>query len=655
MANKKTFGQILVVLGFILLAFTGIRTISAPGIFTHIALGQAGNAAADLLSYTMADQSWINMTPLYNSFVYALWNMGGAGMIVIVHVLIVLAAFILMYRFGREWGGPVAQALALLLCARLLLPLFTPGPYVFFMLFTALFITLLYRVRNFIVLAVSILVLQVLWTNLHPSFLFGPVLVLLFGIENWQDSRKTARSASLMTPLTLHLLGLTVAALFATLVNPNLINLHTHIISNGLSLLRNENQEWISLFSGYFSVSSVNNLVRFALVLGAGGLITQKRRLPFLLTIIALFGAFLTVLSPASIHLFAFLAFPFLILSLSAIGEFIVRSFPSVSKAKITLSTAILAGLAGILILISLSALITNRAYAGTSSASAFGLSVQKDVFPDAVSGILERNDFPARIINIAHDGGYLAMENPARKIFCDTRFSFYGEEFMLTLNRALRGIPEDWRYILSEWNPHAVVLNACWPGTGAFVTRRIADRTWKLVYFDGSTVILVRDLDEYRTLIDDPDIQKYGLSILERSRQEYIRKNKGFVKAANPSRLIGAGEIYLALNRPAEAEVIYKTITAGNPKNSGGLIGLGRSLMLQRQISRGIETMECAAKITPRNPHVWMSLYEAYMLKGDKVKVQVAVDRLSKLIKSSKDTATIEQQEATQKQPQKK
>ena len=168
MSNKNPLGLVLVILGFVLIALSGIHTISNPEIFTHLSLGQSGG---EPISYTMANQEWVNMSPLYNQMAYGLWTLGGAGLVTLVHVAAVLAAFILMFRIGKAWGGALSQSLTLLLCALLLLPVFNPGPASFYLLFTALFITLLYRVKNFTLLAGLLLVLQVLWTNIHPSFL----------------------------------------------------------------------------------------------------------------------------------------------------------------------------------------------------------------------------------------------------------------------------------------------------------------------------------------------------------------------------------------------------------------------------------------------------------------------------------------------------
>jgi hypothetical protein len=648
MSNRKSLGLILVVLGFILLALTGIRTVSSPDIFTHIALGQAGDIKADPLSYTMSGEKWINMNPLYNKLVYLLWSLGGAGLVTLIHVLVVLAAFLMMFRFGKEWGGPLSQSLALLLCAWLILPIFNPDPSAFFMLFTALFLTLLYRVKNFNLLAVLLLILQVLWTNMHPSFLFGPALIFFFAVENWQETRNTSRT-SMVTPLTTRLFSLAAVALLATLINPNLINLHRHLLVNWALLTGTEGLEWISLFSSFFQQGFVSSLTVFALILGAGGLITLQKRLPTLLTLLALIGAFLTVRSIGSLHLFAFLAFPFLILSFNAISEYLVRTLTTTFKTSEKVLDTVLSVIVIILMISTAGGLITNRTYINMGSASQFGLGVEEDAFPVAAAGILSRDDFPKNIINIAHDGGYIALQTPGRKVFCDTRISFYGTEFIQTLNRAMLGQPGAWKTVLSEWNPHAAVLNAGWPDTGALANRLVGSKAWKLVYFDGSTVILVRDLPEYATLINDPAIQKYGVAVLEKAHSEYLNQSKGIIKAGNPSRLIGAGGVYLALNRPQEASAFYSALTRNSPNMAGAWLGIGQSLILQKQLSKGLEYMEKAKTITPRSGRVWMGLFQAYRLKGDESKAAEAADQLNKFFKAEK--ATVEQLDvATQK-----
>ncbi|MBC8206501.1 MAG: hypothetical protein ISR85_04955 [Kiritimatiellales bacterium] len=647
MSSKKSLGLILVVLGFILIALTGIRTISSPEIFTNIALGQAESSVGDPISYTMANQNWINLNPLYNKLVAALWAAGGGGLITIIHLLAMLTAFILMFRLGKDWGGPLSQSLALLLCAWLLMPVFTPSATSFALLFTALFVTLLYRLKNFTILATILLVLQILWTNIHPSFLFGPVLILFFAIENWKETKNTSRTAR-MTPLTTRLFGLAGATLLVTLVNPNLINLHTHIFANAALLTGTGGLEWISLFSSGFPQGFITKLTIFSLVLGAGGLITLQKKLPAMITLLALVGAFLTVRSIGALQSFSLLALPFMILSISAVGEYLSRSLTTAFKVNENLLHNLMVVVTLVLILISAGTIITNNAYVSMGSASRFGLGVEEEAFPVAAAGLLERNDFPKKILNIAHDGGYIAMQNPGRKVFCDTRTTLYGEAFYKSLTRALLGQAGAWNTILSDWNPHAVVLNGAWPDSGALANRLVATKAWKLVYFDGATIILVRALPEYESLINDPSIQQYGMKVLKETRKAYVEGNKGLVKSGNSSRLIGAGGLYLALNRPVEAQAIYSTLTKNCPDMSTAWLGLGRSLILQKKLTQGIVYMEKAAEITPRSSRVWMGLYEAYKLKGDQAKMGEAAEQLNKFFQA--EEATIEQQEVTKK-----
>lgn len=647
MSSKKSLGLILVILGFVLIALTGIRTISSPDIFTHIALGQAESTTGDPLSYTMDGQTWIDLNPLYNKMVALAWSMGGGTLVTLIHVAALLAAFLMMFRFGKDWGGPLSQGLSLLLCAWLLMPVFNPTATAFALLFTALFVTLLYRVKNFNLLAALLLILQVLWTNMHPSFLFGPILILFFAMENFQQTRTASRTA-LVTPLTNRLFGLAVVALLVTFVNPNLINLHTHILGNWLLLSGTEGLEWISLFSPGFPQGFITSLTIFALVLGAGGLITLQKKLPAMITLLALTGAFLTVRSIGALQSFSLLALPFMILSFNAVSEYISRSLTTAFKANESVMHKVMVSITIVLMIITAGSIVTNGAYVHMGSASRFGLGVEEEAFPVAAAGILSREDFPEKILNIPHDGGYIAMMDPDRKIFSDTRTAFYGSDFYKTLNRALLGQAGAWKSIQSDWNPEAVVLNGAWPDAGALANRLVASRAWKLVYFDGATIILVKNLPEYATLINDPSIQKYGMKVLSDTRKAYASGNNGLFKSGNSSRLIGAGGLYLALNRPSEAESIFSTLTKHCPDMAQAWLGLGQSLMLQKKITQGISHMEKAAAITPRSSRVWMGLYQAYRLKGDKAKTSEAADKLNKFFQA--EEATIEQQEVTKK-----
>ncbi|MDH3346255.1 MAG: hypothetical protein OEL75_03630, partial [Kiritimatiellaceae bacterium] len=387
---------------------------------------------------------------------------------------------------------------------------------------------------------------------------------------------------------------------------------------------------------------------------GAGGLITLQKKLPVMITMLALTGALLTVGSFGALLSFAVLSLPFMILSFSSVSEYLSRTLTTTLKANENILQVVMTGLAILLVVITTGSILSNSAYVNIGSASHFGLGIEEEAFPVAAAEILGRDDFPEKILNISHDGGYIAVSNPKLKIFCDTRTPFYGEDFYDNLDKALRGDRSAWSSIQSEWNPEAVVINGAWPDAGALANRLISIRNeklnqiWKLVYFDGATIILVKNQPEYASLIKDPTIQQSGLQILEESRKAYIAQNKGLVQSGNSSRLIGASAFYLALRRPIEAEALYRTLTENSPNMSLAWLGLGQSLIYQKKLTQGIEYMEKAASITPRSAQVWLGLYHAYNLQENKEKATEAAEQLNKFFQAEK--ATVEQKKIAEK-----
>ena len=100
--SKKSFGAstIHVILGLVFIAVIGVRTISTPEIWTHLAQGRT-NAP---ISYLETD-TVVNTTHLYDKITYAMWNMGGAPLLIIANILCLLAAFIPCSRFPANGAG----------------------------------------------------------------------------------------------------------------------------------------------------------------------------------------------------------------------------------------------------------------------------------------------------------------------------------------------------------------------------------------------------------------------------------------------------------------------------------------------------------------------------------------------------------------------
>ena len=226
--SKKPFGAstLYIILGLVFIALLGIRTISTPEIWTHLAQGRT-NAP---ISYLESD-SIVNTTHLYDKVSYALWNIGGAPLLTIVNVLGLLVAFILLLQVSKKWGGGLSQGFALLISGHLIFQNVDVSPQTMMMLFIALFVYLLSTSKKTAVLFGALIPLQILWANTHGSFLFGPFLAALAAIQAGQSAKGAGRKKQ--QGLQPGLLGiLAVSLLVATVINPYFTKLHAQVLAN---------------------------------------------------------------------------------------------------------------------------------------------------------------------------------------------------------------------------------------------------------------------------------------------------------------------------------------------------------------------------------------------------------------------------------------
>ncbi len=646
--TKKQFGAstLFVILGLLFIAAVGFRTISTPEIWTHLAQGRANEPISFL-----ATDSVVNTTHLYDKLAYGLWNIGGAPLLILLNIGGLLAAFILLVQVSKKWGGALSQGFALLIAGHLIFQTVDVGPRVAMMLFIALFIHLLSTVKNPAILFGALIPLQILWTNMHGSFLYGPVIAVLAAVQAAQDTKGANRKKS--QALSPGLLGaLAVALLVSTLANPYLFKLHEQAIAN---IKSPSPVYWSSLFIEYFQIPTLKPLILFTMVLGAGGLITLKKKLPFMLTTTAIFGAFLVWTSPQTAMLFAVLSFPFIVLSLTAISEYIEGSLASVlGNQRKWIAPATQAGFV-LLVLLSLAPVASNCAYVKTGSASNFGIGVEENLYPVGAEDLINHPAFPKKAINLAADGGYLAWKHPGRKIFIDYRSGRYDRELLSNLNDMLLGSPKAYDAIYDAYRPEAIIINTLHPSSAQGIVTLLSQRIWKLAYFDGATAILLQNKESLAGLIGDTEIQHAGLARLEKARADYAAKVEKGCRAGNPAALIGSGKIFLAFNRPAEAKAVFSLLLQGNTAIPGAWVGLGNSQLLLREFPAAVETLKTATQQVPNSVLAWASYATACKYAGLPAEAKQAAEKTKSLMERNKAQAEKEAKQAPEPEPETK
>jgi len=634
------WAKYLVVLGLLVVFCVGVRTIANPDVWMHLASGrymaEHGITKHDPFSFTRPDANWINPSWLYDRVLYAIWG-AGAGVTTLIHVALILGAFVSLLPLARRWGNGTCIGLALVLSGWLLSPRFDVGPASAGILLAASFIAVLSRERQSWATWAIILPLQLLWTNMHASFLLGPAICAAFTVQAILDVRTEQGSLSDLAPpekmRILSLLGLCATALVVTLFNPYGIGLHRQVIGSWGNPAYAFIQVWISPFSDRFLPSSAGHIVTLALLIGAGGLVTQKKRLPVALTTIAVLSAFTVVRSVRFVDFFAVLAFPFITLSLSALGTFVQKQAASlIQRPPAFLS--VLAGLVTVILAVfTIGATVTNAHYVNEGSAASFGLGVVNDVVPSDAMDVVTREEFPETALNYIHDGGFLAWAAPERKVFVDQRAALYGSGmYQSVFDGILRGEPASWDALVEEWQPDAVIINACGHNAGTAAKNLLVGGHWVLSYFDGTSAIFLRPVSDYAELIGDTEIRGAGLKLLNDEYQDYRNRLGGVIRPPIPARLTGAGSVFMALNRFREAAAIYSVLTRGAPRMAGAWLSLGICQVQINNAEAAVKTLEKSCKMLPKNAFSWLWLSRAYALTGATQDAQFAYEKAENL-----------------------
>lgn len=623
----------LLLLSLLALAAFGIRTLSNSDFWIHLATGrliaQNGLPKIDPFAYTtFADRTWVNPSWLYDLALYFMWRAGSAPVTILLHVAALVGGLALLLPAARRLGSDSAAAAALLLAAWLIAPMFSVSAIAWVILFLGIFLVSLSNGLPGWSGRVFLCGVQVVWTNMHSSFLLGPLLVVLFAAEAAVTARRQGADPAGGTRTLRSGLLLAGILLALTCVNPYLFGLHRY----ALQAMTNPNLtvmlEWVSPFQTDFIPFVGRHASTVSLVAIAAGFIAVRGRLPLAYTVLAVVSAFLLVLSPRYFEFSAALALPFTALSLHGAGAWLRERIgrPSAATARPSLLPRIvIAALA----LASVAAVASGYYYNRIGSASAPGLGVAPNLFPEkAAEVLLNRPDFPERSINMAMDGGYLAWKVPQRKIFTDTRGHVYGIGFYQGLARALLGPTEAWTNLVQRWQPEGVVLNCTWPGAGAATRRLLADNRWAMVYFDGTTVAMVTRTMAHSRLISDFEVQATGLRELEAAHRAYREEASGVLPARNPPSLIGAGAVDLALWRFREAETIYVNLVKGAPTMATAWLNLGICQHHRKAHAEAITTLKQATKLRPDGVLGWLWLGKSYQDVGDTAMAELAMKK---------------------------
>jgi hypothetical protein len=479
----------------LLLVFVGAMFVISAGplidtdLWWHLANGRYilahGVPTADVYSFTAAGQPWVVHEWVTEVGMYVLYQLGGLRALVLGAAALVALGEYLVYRLLRRAGLGVAGAVVLAVVLGLAAsPSWGARPQLISFVLTALLLNLLMRYRSSPGRWVWLLGLYfVAWANLHPAFVFGAGLVVLFAVGELLRAR--ARDAGALLPRDRsRLLAVGVVGLLSGLLTPSTVQTYVafyRVIASPVQ--RAINVEWAS--PDFHLVPAGVMLLVLIVVVVAGGAATYRRRegggADLTEVLLGAVTLALALNSQRNVALFAVAGAPLvgrsLVGMLAATGGRSTRvraAGAPMTAVNLVLLALLAAGALGLRVL-------------PNTQPSLLDDTTRKNFPVDAVAHLAAAST-PSPLFNAYEWGGYLIWSAyPQRKVFIDGRAEVYGDSILSDYIEvaALGGKRQD---VLDRYGVQSILIHAGNP-LGAV----LRSSGWRLEYSDQVAEIYTR------------------------------------------------------------------------------------------------------------------------------------------------------------------
>lgn len=477
----KDLRKVLLILVFLLIFFILLSPPQDADMWWHLAAGkkmveQETILTTDTFSYTHNGAPWTNAFWLSDIVLFLAYKFGGYLGIALLVSSVAAVTMAVMYWQIADAPFPIPH-LMLLLGAFAIAPVWTARPQIFSFLLLAI---LDYGLSGPSAVLLKrpwlLVVLFIVWANVHGGFIWGLLLLFAFLVGKAAD-RFLKRENSISWRVLGQLGVWTALAALAIVLNPNgiaLWRLPFYTVDVSIQSI----SEWSSPDFHRLDLHPLLWLL-FLIILGVG---TSRRVLSWSSVLKVIGFAYMAFISQRSIGPFVIVAVPVAIQSLAGAWEEWTSIVTNVQKPKPSRDVSpIFAVVLHVLLLATLTTMTVFRAYSVSTDSE-----VHNGLPRKAVEAI-QASQPKAQMFNSYNWGGYLQWQLPAYPVFIDGRADLYGErtihEWWSVVNATEQGLK-----LLDSWNVNFVVLEPGWP-----ILERLAQMGWKTLYEDDTAVVLQR------------------------------------------------------------------------------------------------------------------------------------------------------------------
>jgi hypothetical protein len=447
----------------------------------------------DIFSFTTPPIPWTAHEWLSEVIMALIHKGSGLTGIVIFFSFVIAATYYLLFRLLRTYNGNilVAAAIATLVIASSQIH-WLARPHVFSLLLTVVWYGLLDRYqrtgnkRDLYFLPLVVL----LWVNLHGGFIIAFVLIVIYLSGNFFKFVTSAgEEKKEFRRKTWSLAMITSFCLLASLVNP----IGYHILLFPFTLASNKFimdnvSEFISPnFHDPMVFTYLLLLMIAVFALSGKGLNVVELMLIILFTYMALYSA-------RYIPLFGIICAPILTTradgllkgSRGRLAEFFKRRSERIVAVDSAAGGYLWPAIAVVVVVVS-------------ASSGKIAYSFEETVKPVAAVEFLKREHLRGNMFNNDEFGDYIIYAAwPEYRVFFDGRSDMYGVERMKDYFKVSR-VESGWQDVLKKYRMNWIIYNADSP----LCRFLLADKEWRLIYADKVANIFVRNIPEYRVLIE--------------------------------------------------------------------------------------------------------------------------------------------------------
>jgi hypothetical protein len=515
---------------------------------------------SDPFSYTFGGEPWIDFTWGFQVIAHLFYTyLGGWHGLFLLQLAVGSVTFFLIYRnvnlvtSGRIW-----------LCIIILYLVFSTSqsrffirPHLFAYLFISLYLFLMSVYENRGKCLWFLLPLQILWVNIHSSFILGILIVWAYAAGMLIDELREKGFTYKVPHGLKRLMYVSILLPVVSLINPYgwklVVFPFVHQAEGNVEALRHI-AEWtrasLSELLFYLYPDPVDYFAFKVLLFGAIVLIIMNLRYLKVRDVFLLSGAFYMAATHIRwVPLFAYVAAPVLASNMA-------RYLDRLGREPRTLKTAVW------LLSIFLAAFLATNFFFVKDRAR-YGIGIKTGLFPEGTVSFIKTEGIGGNIYNEYFYGGYLIHNDI--KVFIDGRTpTVYSPYFFWKMR--LVDITDRWNRLVEEYDITAALVKI----RGDFCEKLWKDEGWIPVSFDDVSALYLKDINEHNHIISRWGIgslnpcsntAKYELpedrGELQTMREEARRVIDGFKdkgvgdRVARPHRLLGLvdmefGEDYL-------------------------------------------------------------------------------------------------------------